>query len=225
MAERVPAFLAAETLRLLGMEKNAADAELSAKMTSLYGRLKAEAAPKSISRRFAVKVCGDRVDFGSFVIDSTSLAAVLANCQSAFLLAVTLGHSADRLISRLEKEDMSEAVIADALASAMADGLCDLEEMNIFASIGAEEHMTMRFSPGYKDMPLEISAQIIEALDAGRKAGIGVTKSFMLAPIKSVTAVIGISNREEDRGRSCDVCAASDSCLYRKRGLYCGIYQ
>ena len=224
MAERVPACIEAETLRLLGMERISQDAELSAKMDSLYHKLKAAAATKSISRRFAIKLCGDIVDFGSFAVSSASLAKVLENCQNAFLLAVTLGHGADRLISRLEKEDMSEAVIADALASAMADGLCDLEEMNIFASIGAQEHLTMRFSPGYEDMPLEFSVQIIEALDAGRKAGIGVTKSFMLAPVKSVTAILGVSSREEERGRSCDVCAASDSCLYRKRGLYCGIH-
>ena len=49
-----------------------------------------------------------------------------------------------------------------------------------------------------------------------------VAGSYMMAPVKSVTALIGISNQKEDRSRSCARCALDSACPYRKRGERCG---
>ena len=80
----------------------------------------------------------------------------------------------------------------------------------------------MRFSPGYGDALLSASADLIALLDATRRIGLAMTRSYMMTPIKSVTALIGISDQNEDRTRDCSRCSARPDCPYRKRGESCG---
>jgi cobalamin-dependent methionine synthase I len=49
-----------------------------------------------------------------------------------------------------------------------------------------------RFSPGFGDLPLTVQAEILGLLDAGRRMGITLSDSFLMAPSKSVTAIIGL---------------------------------
>ena len=49
-----------------------------------------------------------------------------------------------------------------------------------------------RRSPGYGDLPLELSREIITCLDAPRKLGVSITDSNLLVPSKSVTAICEI---------------------------------
>ena len=54
-----------------------------------------------------------------------------------------------------------------------------------------------RYSPGYGDLPLELQREIIRVLDCGRTIGITLTESLLMQPSKSVTAVIGMKEREK----------------------------
>ena len=84
--------------------------------------------------------------------------------------------------------------------------------------------LTDRFSPGYGDLPLDIQPAVCAALDAGRRVGIHVSDSFLMNPMKSVTAVIGIADRPQmARVRGCAYCAMAASCRLRKGGKHCGI--
>ena len=77
-------------------------------------------------------------------------------------------------------------------------------------------------SAGASDAPLTASADLIALLDATRRIGLAMTRSYMMTPIKSVTALIGISDQNEDRTRDCSRCSAGPDCPYRKRGESCG---
>ncbi|MGI6442702.1 MAG: hypothetical protein GXZ13_00685 [Synergistaceae bacterium] len=216
-------FVLKETLRLLSMQKQTADVTFLNKVEELYEKLIASAAPKSLSARVPVTIKNDTVKFASYTVNSESLAKLLKNCSFCLLIATTLGSNVDTLISRTQIEDMSDAVILDALASSLADLLCDMEEASEAKKLSENEYLTMRFSPGYGDVPLIASEGILEILNAKKRIGMGLTESSMLIPIKSVTAFIGISDRKEHRGLSCDSCSIADRCLYRKRGDFCGI--
>ena len=216
-------FVLKETLRLLSMQKQTADVTFLNKVEELYEKLIASAAPKSLSARVPITVKNDTVNFASYTVTSKSLAKLLKNCNFCLLIATTLGTSVDTLISRTQIEDMSDAVILDALASSLADVLCDMKEADETENLLENEYLTMRFSPGYGDVPLVASEGILEILDAKKRIGMGLTESSMLVPIKSVTAFVGISDRKEHRELSCDSCSIADRCLYRKRGDFCGI--
>lgn len=224
MAETVPSYILKETLNLLEMDLHDADPLFLKRAGILYDRLLKAARTKNRSM-FADISCDDyKIDFkGCFSVKSRDLCRVLRHCKRCVLIAVTLGFDADRLISRVQKEDMGDAVLLDALASAEIEHACDSVESDLIEHISSQEFMTMRFSPGYGDLPLEISDKILDALNAKKEIGINVTKSFMLVPVKSVTAVIGISDRKEFRGRKCELCSISEACKYRKGGVFCGI--
>ena len=51
---------------------------------------------------------------------------------------------------------------------------------------------TPRFSPGYADFPLAFVKDIVELTGAGARLGISVSREFLMTPVKSVCAVIGI---------------------------------
>lgn len=125
-------------------------------------------------------------DFGQ--VRSGDLSKNLLGCLRVCILAVTLGSETDRLIMKLSKISPAEAFITDAIASAMAESLCGTVEKLI---LGEVRHRP-RFSPGYGDLPLDIQAPLLSFLNAEKTAGITLSKSLLMSPSKSITAIIGI---------------------------------
>jgi len=63
---------------------------------------------------------------------------------------------------------------------------------------------------------------VCAALDGGRRLGVQVAESFLMNPTKSVTAVIGLSDRPQPaRIRGCGFCPMAESCPARKGGKSC----
>ena len=58
--------------------------------------------------------------------------------------------------------------------------------------------LTVRFSPGYGDLPMNIQPDLLELTNARRDLGLTVGSNYMLSPIKSVTAIAGIKEVEND---------------------------
>ena len=119
-------------------------------------------------------------------------------------------------------EDMAKAVIADAFAGAAVEQVMNEAEKLIKAEFPGK-YFTWRYSPGYGDFPIEIQKQLLDVLDAPRKIGLCTSDSRMLAPVKSVTAVMGVSDAPlPARKRGCVTCNMRQRCQFRKRGLHCG---
>lgn len=198
--------------------------ELEAQIREAYEKLKGVETPRWVWDFFDIETNRASVSFGgAFCIEGQDLAGLLKGCRRAVLMAVTLGPSVDRLINRLQATSMSEAVVLDACASTAADMFCDQAENEAARRLSCGEFLTMRFSPGYGDVPLSESAKILEALDTRKRIGLSATASGMLLPIKSITAVIGIANEKRDRTRDCSLCGANGRCHYKKRGDSCGV--
>ena len=148
---------------------------------------------------------------------------MLAECDTAALLTVTLGAGFDRMMKEWETRDMARAAVMDSCGSAWTESVCDEAEEAIRERFPGK-YCTDRFSPGYGDLPLSLQPEILRALDAGRKLGITANDSFLLLPCKSVTAVIGLSDRPQPaRIRGCAYCGLRETCKYRKRGEHCGV--
>lgn len=205
------------------MDKWAESPVFRRRADDLYIRLRAATNGRARTTRLPFTLDGAALDFGAFQIISRDLSKLFAHCKSCVFSSATLGPEVDRLIARVQKEDMADAVLLDALASAETEYLCDMTEQSVAEKLGEGEYMTMRFSPGYGDVPLDVSGYILSILSVRGGTGISMTKSHMLVPVKSVTAMTGISDRPEPRGRSCDMCCAAESCRYRKRGEFCGV--
>ena len=148
---------------------------------------------------------------------------MLAECDAAVLVACTLGAEFDAMQRAQEARDMARAVILDACGSAWVEAGCEAAEEEIAARF-PDMYLTDRFSPGYGDLPLESQDWILCALNAGRRLGIAANASHLLTPAKSVTAVIGLSEKQQGaKIRGCAYCKLREGCAYRERGTHCGV--
>ena len=186
-----------------------------------FAALASSVRPRLYWRHFSLALhgCGIVVA-GEPLCESVSLSRLFANCHSCAVMAVTLGPDVDRLIQLLSRSRMSEAVACDACASVWADSLCDEAEKEIERDLADGEFLTVRFSPGYGDVPMSVTADLLRLLDANRRIGVTLSQKGMMIPVKSVTALIGISHTKQERRRSCAGCAMT-GCQYRKDGGMC----
>ena len=124
-------------------------------------------------------------DFGK--IKSCDLAENLKNSKSAYILAVTLGVNVDRFIAKQTALSKASGFIADAIASAAAEAVCDYADNYLRAGKGPA-----RFSAGYGDMDIKYQKDILNRLSSMQTVGIGLTDSYLMTPQKSITAVLGV---------------------------------
>lgn len=147
----------------------------------------------------------------------------LAGCPEAVLLAVTLGPGVDAQIRRAGIGDVAAQAATDALASTLAEQVCDQAEAMLRA-LAREQglYLTGRYSPGYGDWPIAVQPRLAALLDTQKRIGLYVTDTFLMLPRKSVTAVLGLSDVPVTGKRAgCAHCALRDKCEYRKRGVTC----
>lgn len=137
---------------------------------------------------------------------------MLQNSSQAVLLLCTLGAPFDLMLRRYQARDMASAVILDACGSAYVESGCDAAEEEI-RSLIPEMYLTDRFSPGYGDLPLELQDDFVRVLDGRRRLGVAVTESKLMIPGKTVTAVLGVSEKPQAaRIRGCAFCSMRESC-------------
>ena len=189
------------------------------------GMLERRLNPRFLWRAFRIKREAPELllEESGLALPGTLAERMLEDCDTAVLLACTLGAGFDRMLKEWEARDMARAAVMDFCGSAWAEAVCDGAEQEIRARFPGK-YLTDRFSPGYGDLPLSLQAGFLQVLDAGRKLGITVNESFLLLPCKSVTAVIGLSDRpQRARIRGCAVCGLREDCEYRKRDEFCGV--
>lgn len=146
---------------------------------------------------YGIKRIGETVDLGFTVLQASELGGRLDNCQGAILFVATVGHKLDRIISRYSRTSAARAVILQAIGAERTEALCDLfcrDMENEYRSRGYS--LTHRFSPGYGSLPLSMQEEIFAALKPEVKIGVSLTDSLLMSPTKSVSAIIGIKDKE-----------------------------
>lgn len=207
-----------ETLRYLGYGRQEADGPVMDLIRECWEELQRAASPRHISRSYPLQLFGeDGVDCTCFQTHSKNLTKNLQDCEQIILFAATLGTRVDVLIQRYNKIQVSKAVVLQAAAAAMLEDYCDEVNEEIRASYESRGlYLRPRFSPGYGDFPLECQTALTGALEAGKRIGITLTDSLLMAPSKSVTAVIGVSRRKRTcTVKGCEACGKTD-CAYRR---------
>ena len=138
----------------------------------------------------------DTIYLGDLRIMSKSLFFHLMGCDRAILFCATVGGELDRLFLRYGRANPSRALLLDAIGSAAIEAWCDTLTAGWIEALRPRGlSLRPRFSPGYGDFPLQHQKEILSLLSAAQATGVSVTKSLMLTPQKSVTAVIGISEK------------------------------
>ena len=212
-----------DAVRYMGAGKGNPETRRMAEETA--AELEKRIAPKYTWRACRIERAGDELflpDAG-IALPGKLAAGMLEDCSTVILAACTLGAEFDAMLRARQARDMAGAVVLDACGSALVEAGCDAAEQEIAARF-PNLYRTDRFSPGYGDLPLEMQDGLLSALNAGRRLGISVNASHLLIPSKSVTALIGLSDRPQGaKIRGCAYCSLKGTCKYRERGTVCGI--
>ena len=215
-----------ETFRYLGYHGQEPDEAAKNLAVICWKELEQAATPRSFYREYPLEFTGDTgIVTPVFETQSANLRKNLKDCEKLLVFAATLGAGVDHLIQRYTKIQMSKAVIIQAAAAAMLEDYCDEVNEQIRRDYEIRGlYLRPRFSPGYGDLPLTVQGELLSLLDAPRRVGLTASASHILIPRKSVTAILGVSDREIARNkRSCLGCPAQGGCQYRKAGGHCGL--
>ena len=221
MEARLDRIPRAETLQFLSWHGSFLGEEIRAELDRCEALLLRTARPRLVWRLFSLEKDGT-LSGTDYRPAGEDVRAFLSECGSVALLAATLGAEAERVIRRAAGRDMTEALILDAAGSAAIEAVCDNFCEDLAAAM-APRYLTDRFSPGYGDMLLSDQFKLFRVLDVSRRIGVTLSDSALMIPQKSVTALIGVSDRpQEKRGRGCGSCGLFENCPYRKEGKSCG---
>lgn len=135
-------------------------------------------------------------DFG-FSFESKNVGRILKNKQIVYLMACTLGSELEKYIEEVSQHSVSDAFILDAIGSETVEALANNVNQIIRRDAKTQgfPFLSMRFSPGYGDLNLDVQAKILEVLEAD-KIGIKLLPSGLMCPQKSITAIIGAGKDE-----------------------------
>jgi len=214
-----------EALRYLGYGQNAPDIKVQELLDECEDVLLSIAKPRFVYKVFDIESVqgGVKVLNTNLVMPGNAIKDHLEDCEKAVLMGVTISMDVDRLLRKTQVNDMARALIVDSLASVAVEQACNKVEAFIKKEL-VEYNQTWRFGVGYGDLSLDIQGEFLDVINAPKIIGLSASKSNMLIPTKSVTAIIGLSKIEIKKiKRGCQTCNMKDSCTYRKKGGHCNV--
>ena len=91
----------------------------------------------------------------------------------------------------------SKALALDAAASALTEALCNKLNAELKEQAAAEgKFLRPRYSAGFGDFTLEYQKYFVDILNSPKNIGVALRNGTMMFPTKSVSALIGISDKE-----------------------------
>lgn len=227
-----------EALRYLGYRGQTLDADLAARFEKAVYSCEHDLSPACVWGLFDVDERRTQWKRGAggesphialmgtpLTFDGDDIVRHMQGARQVVLMACTLGAACERELRKLTATSPTDALLYDAAASALIEAVADATEAEILHEATARGlYANARFSPGYGDLPLSVQPGFLAAIDATRRIGLGVLPDHMLVPTKSVTALVGLFDREPKQGTgrtSCAGCPSHDCCLYQEKGRTC----
>ena len=220
-----------EVLRYLQYKNQDLSEEIKNQIQESIQLTKETINPRCIYKICSVEKCKTEEDEkvvylkeGNIKFESNDIYNLLSECDECILMSATLGLEIEKEIRKLTYTDLTKGIIVDACATTAIEEVCDTLQYNIEKNLLKEEkYITMRYSPGYGDLPIEKNKDIIDILNSPKEIGLTVTESGIMIPRKSVVALIGISKKRIKKlRRSCEDCGNKDNCKFKKEAKSCG---
>ena len=182
------------------------DAVAEAVIDAAYIKLKSELQPRYTVKKFGCSIGSEgdskvpsvvKLDNGT-VFHSKALARYVGKATELFLFGATLGSRVDSALRRMALTSVAEAGAGQAVAAALIETYCDDCCAELQKQLPDGKKLKWRFSPGYGDWALEEQKILFPVLDCAHTIGLTLTESCMMAPVKSVTAVMAITEDDEE---------------------------
>ncbi len=188
--------LITDALRYMKVPPDSHSPELIETVSRAFNSLEKIMTPRCVYGRFFIKKFNENIEIEGAKFFSRDITRLTSRSDECYLLAATLGHEVDRQILIASQKNMLEGLTLDACASVKIDDFIDgFIKNEIKPGLKDGEFLTSRFSPGYGDLSMNVTEDIIAILDATKRIGLSVTKSLMMTPVKSVTAIMGLAKK------------------------------
>ncbi|EQF22478.1 vitamin B12 dependent methionine synthase, activation domain protein [Clostridioides difficile CD160] len=218
-----------EVLRYLQYRGQEIDKDLKDTIDECVDITKNKINPRYLSRIYPIKINKDNVvelEGTNLTLKSKDIYELLKECNECVIMAATLGLEIEKEIKRHSYSDLTKGLIIDSCGTTAIEEVCDIVQDNV-EKVFSEQNkfITMRYSPGYGDLPIEKNIDILNVLNAQKQIGLTITSNGIMIPRKSVVAIIGISNikiGESKKEKSCENCKNYRNCTYRKGANSCG---
>ncbi len=210
----IPEYDIREILRYAGCGK--AEVEELPLLQECLAELDGKLSFKVCWRYFPIRRLEHGLDLTFAETDSAALGRNLADCDGIIVFAATIGLGIDRLIAKYGRISPSKSFLFQAVGAERIESLCECFCAEIQKQAAEQgRFIKPRFSPGYGDLPLEMQESIFRVLDCPRKIGLSLNRSLLMSPSKSVTALIGITEKNTERSLGkCDRCE-NEGCAFR----------
>ncbi len=175
------------------------------------------ASPRGAWVKVPVATRGKNAFIDGQQVGGVRIPRVLAHCESAFVVAATVGEEVEVLLKHHQAQRrMPVSYLVDRAASVAAELFVNSLHEALAQSLPPHLGVTRRYSPGYCDWPLEQQRVLFDVLPE-RPAGIQLLEGCLMTPRKSISGIIGIGVRDEVRryGNACAFCPNS-TCTHRR---------
>ena len=211
-----------EVLRYLEYKGQIIDDNLKETINQCKNITKARINPRYTFRVYSIKKNKGIIEFegSNLKLESRDLYNVLKDCNKCILMAATIGLDIEKDIRKYSLTELTKGIIIDSCATTAIEEVCDMVQEEIQNNIlEDEQHTTLRYSPGYGDLPIEKNKDILDLINGQKEIGLTITTNGIMIPRKSVIAIIGISdNKLSQVKKSCKNCNNKDTCKF-KRGV------
>ncbi len=176
-------------------------------------------APSIVSQRYAVLSrhhAGLRFRGGSG-LSSRLIAIECAPAEELIVMAVTIGAELERVTARVIALEPGLGLALDGLGTAAVEVLATSEASRIAAMAAAMGSCAgPPLSPGMEGWPLQRGQREIFRLLGEGSHAIRLHECGMMAPVKSLTLVIGLGPAMRVGASHCEFCSSSSSCRHRQ---------
>jgi len=146
------------------------------------------------------------------------IAGQMKKSEYLVLLITTAGQRFDSWIkSKRADGDILAEFLCSSVGSVIAENVADKIESEIsLLADKSEMGITNRYSPGYCNWNLSDQVIFFRLLPADR-IGVSITNSFLMNPVKSVSALIGLGHGIKPGPYACEMCNIEDCIVRRAR--------
>ena len=160
---------------------------------------RAKSAPRiSIAKKNIVRFSPASFEVeGGITISGRELTSNIKGATHIYAFLVTIGKSVEEAATAsMNSGDHLLGYLIDRAGSFAAESMAQNTEYALRRTLTPEGlSVSMRFSPGYCDWPIEEQFKLARMIDFG-KAGVTLTESCVMIPKKSISAVVGIGPKE-----------------------------
>ena len=151
-------------------------------------------------------------------LSSRILASYMKGVSHIYFFLVTLGSGIEKMATKWMTEgEYLHGYILDRIGSFAVESLAESFEAELRSAYASKDlSVSMRFSPGYCDWPIEEQLKLNRLIDFS-KAGVHLAESCMMVPKKSISAAVGIAPKGffPKSKSQCAICNTTD-CSYRR---------